>query len=407
MALPRLISLILTYIALPVLAQNCPTNWVQFQSKCYMFTTNTFTFPQCTSFCSASQGGATMLCIENMDQNNFIDSNFNDGVAYSTLIGLGQDSNGQFVWFPGCASSLTNWYPGEPNQNMGPNEYTELIHGDGRWNDTPDYTGAYCACELNVGDLPSSQPSGQPSDQPSIQPSNQPSGQPSNQPSEQPSLQPTEQPSSQPSNQPSDQPSAQPTSQPSTQPSGQPSDQPSSQPTFQPTTRPSAQPSLQPSSQPTEQPSTRPSAQPSHQPSSQPTEQPSSQPSSQPSFQPSDQPSTQPSNQPSGQPSDKPSTQPSGQPTAPTKKPTASPTTVPTTAKPTANPTPQIEFTQMRPKVPPFTELYDRANTPATKRQSIESTGSSKSVNKAQSGDEIKSKINKMREKVAVMRGEL
>jgi hypothetical protein len=87
-------------------------------------------------------------------------------------------------------------------------------------------------------------------------------------------------------------------------------------------------------------------------------------------------------------------------------KPTASPTTAPTTAKPTAIPTPRVEPTQMRPKVPPFTELYARANTPATKRQQP-TVGSSKATNNGQAGDEIKSKISKMREKVAIMRGEL
>jgi hypothetical protein len=60
----------------------------------------------------------------------------------------------------------------------------------------------------------------------------------------------------------------------------------------------------------------------------------------------------------------------------------------------------------MRPRLPPFTELYDRANTPAAKREQS-TTGASKSANNAQAGGEIKSKINKMREKVAAMRGEL
>jgi hypothetical protein len=60
----------------------------------------------------------------------------------------------------------------------------------------------------------------------------------------------------------------------------------------------------------------------------------------------------------------------------------------------------------MRPRLPPFTELYDRASTPAAKREQS-TTGVSKFANNAQAGDEIMSKINKMREKVAAMRGEL
>jgi hypothetical protein len=107
----------------------------------------------------------------------------------------------------------------------------------------------------------------------------------------------------------------------------------------------------------------------------------------------------------------------------PTSKPTVNPTVTPT-FKPTAIPiisanctnatesanltltTSLIKPTLMRSRMPPFAELYDRANTPATKRQQP-TVGSSKSASNAQAGDEIKSKINKMREKVAVMRGEL
>jgi hypothetical protein len=102
----------------------------------------------------------------------------------------------------------------------------------------------------------------------------------------------------------------------------------------------------------------------------------------------------------------------------PTEAPTAcpsSPTAVPTIGVNSTNgsesanlttTTPLIKPTLMRSRLPPFAELYDRANTPATKRLQS-SIGSSKSASNAQSGDEIKSKINKMREKVAVMRGEL
>jgi hypothetical protein len=303
MELRKFIPLILTCTALPALAQYCPTNWVQFQSKCYMFTIDKLRFATCSSTCSASYNGATMLCIENIDQNNFVQSKFTSG---STLIGYSRDSNGQFVWFPGCVSSFTNWFPQEPNNMIGIENYVELYHDSGQWNDTYDGAGLYCACELDVGDTSSTHPNGQPSYQPSGQPSNQPSALSSH------------------------------------------------QPLLQPAQETSSRPSLQPSSQP----------------------------------------SNQPSNQPSGQP------------TAPTMEPTPSPTAVATTAKPTSRPTPRVESTPMRPKVPPFTQLYDCANTPATRRQQF-TEGSFKSASSAGTRDDIKSKINKMREKVAVMRGEL
>lgn len=143
-------------------------------------------------------------------------------------------------------------------------------------------------------------------------------------------------------------------------------------------------------------------------PTALPTSQPSSQPSQQPSLQPSLQPSNQPSSQPSNQPSDQPLGQPSNQPAHPTAKPIPSPTAVPTTASPTSKPTPQVESTPLRPKVSPFRELYDRASTPAIQRQQSTTTaGSSGATRNTHSGDDVKAKINKMRAKVAAMRGEL
>jgi hypothetical protein len=117
--------------------------------------------------------------------------------------------------------------------------------------------------------------------------------------------------------------------------------------------------------------------------SSQPTPQPTAQPSDHPSGQPSSQPSDQPSNMPSKQPNDQPSGQPTLAPTA----------TIATTA-------PLTEASPIRRKLPPITELYDRANTPVARHlPSARSTTAS--------ADEIKSKVNKVREKMAAMRGEL
>jgi hypothetical protein len=99
---------------------------------------------------------------------------------------------------------------------------------------------------------------------------------------------------------------------------------------------------------------------------------------------------------------------------SPTASPTISPTnptmpTINTNETTSVNPTTVtllMKPVPMRSRLPPFTELYDRANTPVRKRDQS-TTGSPKYANNAQSGDEIKSKINEMRKKVAVMRAEL
>lgn len=167
-------------------ADDCPPMWVKYQSKCYLFTTNQLSYAQCSSACPVYQAGATMLCIENMDQNIFIQNSLpvNDPNSYPKyFLGYSRNANGQFVWFSGCESTFTNWVPGQPDNQGGQEYYGEMgyyngVGSVGQWNDMWEYLHAYCACELS--DL---QPSGQPSGQPSIQPSRQPTQQPSQQPS--------------------------------------------------------------------------------------------------------------------------------------------------------------------------------------------------------------------------------
>jgi Leucine-rich repeat (LRR) protein len=113
-----------------------------------------------------------------------------------------------------------------------------------------------------------------------------------------------------------------------------------------------------------------------------------------------------------------PTVAPTVSPTDPSAMPTMSPTnptSMPTISTNSSNATTYVNFTTaiplikptpMRSRLRPFTELYERATTPATKRQQP-TVGSSKATSNAHAGDEIKSKINQMREKVAVMRGEL
>jgi hypothetical protein len=298
---PKLIVLILAYAALAI-ADDCPSGWVRYSNKCYLFTTSHVLYAQCNTDCSTYQSRATMLCIESTDQNSFVQSSLqsiDSGSQSSFFIGYQRDLSGEFVWFTGCESSFTNWDYNEPNNFQNTLESYVEIYAHGRWNDIFDETRPKCACELSVQS--NQLPSGQPSSQPSEQPSGQPSGHPS--------------------------------------------------------------------------------------------ELPSDQPSDQPSKQPSGQPSCQPTEQPSGLPT---------KPVAPSAKPTPVPIEPPTTAEPTAVPSPRVETTLMRARVPPITELYDRAGYPATGRR--HSAGARRYD---QSGDQVKSKINKLREKVAAMRGEL
>lgn len=79
---------------------------------------------------------------------------------------------------------------------------------------------------------------------------------------------------------------------------------------------------------------------------------------------------------------------------------------------PTTSPTASTPSALVRPRLPPFTELYHRASFPATissnRNQPAATIPAGALSNGAQSsGRDTKSKLNEMKQKVAAMRGEL
>lgn len=115
----------------------CPTGWVFYDQNCYKFSVTSGTensWTGCQSTCNSL--GASMLCIENAAQNNWIWSQVspvNTWIAYQDL-----NNYPRFVWNSGCTSTYTNWAGGQPDNENGVEWYAHLwtnAVAPGQWND--------------------------------------------------------------------------------------------------------------------------------------------------------------------------------------------------------------------------------------------------------------------------------
>ena len=140
----------------------CPTGWVLYDQNCYKFSVTSGSdnsWTGCQSTCSSL--GASMLCIENAAQNNWIWSQVspvNTWIAYQDL-----NNYPRFVWNSGCTSTYTNWAGGQPDNGNGVEWYAHLwtnAVAPGQWNDAGNAaaqrwwwapslaTNFSCSCQL-------------------------------------------------------------------------------------------------------------------------------------------------------------------------------------------------------------------------------------------------------------------
>ncbi len=225
---------------------SCASGWQLYRGKCYLITpgfnsgSTSGNWNQCNSYCQNSYQGASMLCVQDGDQNNWLTSKYVDHfwIGYTDMppYGGGKGSK-NYGWVTGCSSGYTNWYAAgnEPN-NSGNNEDCTMIWTDKdgviyqKWNDAECGISLQCGCQytpvtvapsLNPTIAPSSAPTTAPSSAPTIAPSSAPTTAPSSAPTIDPSSAPTIAPSSLPSTAlPTYAPSVEPTTaQPTTDPS--------------------------------------------------------------------------------------------------------------------------------------------------------------------------------------------
>jgi hypothetical protein len=138
-----LIGSLLTYICH---AEDCTIGWTKHQKKCYRAISDSYRYGDCEVGCGALLFNATMLCIENIEQVNFIHSQ----VAWESHIGL-QRSNGsnEFSWLIGCNSSFTRWETGQPHSRSDDVAYVGMKGDTATWFDYTEGNSS-CACEYTL-----------------------------------------------------------------------------------------------------------------------------------------------------------------------------------------------------------------------------------------------------------------
>jgi hypothetical protein len=96
--------------------------------------------------------GGHLATVNNAAENLWIIANMlsYDGRARLCWIGFNDEANeGQFVWTSGDAVTFTNWNPGEPNDAVGGEDYTEM-QSSGGWNDLNGTQSLYGLIEVGV-----------------------------------------------------------------------------------------------------------------------------------------------------------------------------------------------------------------------------------------------------------------
>ncbi len=117
------------------------------------------TWDQCNAYCTASYPGATMLCVNNADENSWMWSQYggqNGWIGYTDMppYGGGKGTK-QYGWVTGCTSTYTNWNAGEPNNAANMEDYAHMWNDVNKWNDAaPQFMR--CGCQYNLSTVSSS-----------------------------------------------------------------------------------------------------------------------------------------------------------------------------------------------------------------------------------------------------------
>ena len=150
----------------------------------------TGTWDQCNAYCPTSYPGATMFCVNNAAENEWIRSQYQS--VYSFWIGYtdmppygGGKGTKQYGWVTGCSSTYTNWEEGKPDNRDNNQDYAALHPYGGQWNDMSTQEHQNCGCEVTpaLTTTPSSRPSVVPSFRPTVAPSSGPTSSPTATPS--------------------------------------------------------------------------------------------------------------------------------------------------------------------------------------------------------------------------------
>lgn len=141
--------------------QACRDGWTYYANHCYLILPEEEkSRTSCNAHCASLD--ASMLCIENLEQNDWIGDMYYAATSELTFwsgvwIGYSDTAaEGAFQWNAGCYSTFTNWMRGEPNDNgSGEDFVTIVLDGSYQWNDIYEpYRHRdgqmYCACQTEA-----------------------------------------------------------------------------------------------------------------------------------------------------------------------------------------------------------------------------------------------------------------
>jgi hypothetical protein len=170
----------------------CASGWIQNGGSCYLIRPifsgglDYGTWDQCNAYCPTSYPGATMLCVNNADENTWIRSKYPDWywIGYTDMLPYGGGKGTmRYRWVTGCSSTYTNWVVTQPDNN-GNNEDYVGVHPYGQWQDYSPQSQFYCGCEYNPSTVPTAAPS-------TVAPSKGPTASPSSNSTSSPTAIPT------------------------------------------------------------------------------------------------------------------------------------------------------------------------------------------------------------------------
>ncbi|CAH1239537.1 COLEC11 [Branchiostoma lanceolatum] len=130
---------------------SCPSGYVQFEDRCFSFSTDIKNYTEAMSACQAA--GGHLALPKDQATNVFLVNQLTryPASASSAWFGLtDQVREGTFVWEDGTPlTGWSNWSPGQPDDSGSAEDCAEweAVYGY-KWNDEPCSRSQYYVCEL-------------------------------------------------------------------------------------------------------------------------------------------------------------------------------------------------------------------------------------------------------------------
>ncbi|XP_057572285.1 C-type lectin domain family 10 member A-like [Hippopotamus amphibius kiboko] len=128
----------------------CPTNWLEYEGKCYWFSSSGKPWPEAEKYCQLE--GAHLVVINSREEQDFVQAHL--GPSF-TWMGL-SDPDGVWKWADGMdyETNLKNWKPGQPDNwhghELGGGEDCAHFYPDGMWNDDACQRPYHWICEAGL-----------------------------------------------------------------------------------------------------------------------------------------------------------------------------------------------------------------------------------------------------------------